>query len=238
MASAGYKKVLLKLSGESLSRSGEKGLVYDSCEQIALKIKELHILGIQIGIVIGGGNIFRGATFAKEMVRVNADSIGMLATIINALALREALEKVGIGAKVLSSVACDGIVKQYRYDLAQKYLGQGLVVLFAGGTGNPYFSTDTAAALRACEMGADLLIKGTKVDGIYDKDPNIGSGALKYDSLTYSQLLEKRLKIMDAAAVVLCRDNCVPICVIDIFDKGALSKVVLGEKTGTLVTGE
>ena len=238
MAPAAYCKILLKLSGEALAAPGEKDLSFAACQQMALKIKELHILGVRIGVVIGGGNIFRGAALAAEFVRDRADAIGMLATIINALTLKEAVEQAGMRAAVLSALECPGVVKKYSLDRAAKYFGEGKVVLFAGGTGNPYFSTDTAAALRACEMGADLLVKGTKVAGIYDRDPMLEAGAKKYDTLTYSEVLNRKLAVMDATAIALCRDNRIPVCVIDIFEKGALSKAVLGEKTGTLVTGD
>jgi uridylate kinase len=232
-----YKKILLKLSGEALCEKDKKGLSYTASKQMAQKISKLIALGVQLGIVIGGGNLFRGKSF-PSIARVKADSIGMLATVINAGVLKEALASVGVKAIVLSAAGFDGVAEKYSFDNACRFFQEGYTVIFAGGTGNPYFSTDTAAALRSCEMGADVLLKGTKVDGVYDKDPVEFSDAVKYDFLSYSQLLEKRLQVMDQTAVALCQDCGIKILVVDIFKEGALEKVALGEKIGTLVSGE
>ncbi len=234
-----YKRILLKLSGQSLAQEGGYGLSADACQTMAQNIKELQFLEVQVAVVIGAGNIFRGQMASEaKMQRVPADHIGMIATLINGIALKQALQNLDVRAKVLSAFACHEMVAEYSFEKASKYFNRGEIVIFVGGTGHPYFTTDTAAALRAAEMNCDLLIKATKVSGIYDKDPVQFRDAAHFAQLSYTDILAKDLKVMDPAAVSLCRDNNIPICVVDVFEKGSLTRAVLGEKVGTIVTGK
>ena len=233
-----YRRILLKLSGEVLGNR-ETGDCIDpeNLAFMAERIKKVRALGCEVGIVLGGGNIFRGLTgTGKGVDRVTGDSMGMLATVINALAMMNALEAIGVPARVMTSIEMTKIAEPFIQRKALAYLKKGEVCIFAGGTGNPYFSTDSAAALRACEIGADALLKATKVDGIYTADPKKDPKAKKFTSLKYEAALEKRLKVMDSAAFALCMDNSVPIVVFDFFDKNALEGVVKGGQVGTLVS--
>jgi uridylate kinase len=233
-----YRRVLLKLSGEVLGNpeTGEC-IDPDKLAFMAAKVKKVQSLGCEVGIVLGGGNIFRGLTGAgKGVDRVTGDSMGMLATVINALAMMNALESIGVPARVMTSMEMTKIAEPFIQRKALGYLKKGEVCIFAGGTGNPYFSTDSAAALRASEIGADVLLKATKVDGIYTADPKKDPKAKKYSQLKYETALEKRLKVMDSAAFALCMDNSIPIIVFDFFDKNALERLVKGDAVGTLVS--
>jgi len=233
---AKYKRILLKLSGEALA--GETGIGIDpvALRGMAEQIKEVRDLGIEVVVVIGGGNIFRGITGSKAGVeRATGDYMGMLATIINALALQDALEKSNVETRVQSAITMHQVAEAFIRRRAVRHLEKARVVIFGGGTGNPYFSTDTAAALRANEIGADVILKATKVDGIYDSDPLKNAKAKRYTRLSYLEALQKQLKVMDATAFSLCMDNHMPIIVFDIFKEHNLKRVVLGEKVGTLV---
>ncbi|MCQ2389405.1 MAG: UMP kinase [Kiritimatiellae bacterium] len=233
-----YRRILLKLSGEVLGNR-ETGEAIDPSRLafMAERVKKLHKTGVQIGIVLGGGNIFRGLTGVDGGVnRVVGDSMGMLATIINGLAMMNALESVGVPARVMTAIDMPKLAEPYIQRRAMRHLEKGRVCIFAGGTGNPYFSTDSAAALRASEIGADALLKATKVDGVYTADPKKDPKAKKYASLKYETALEKRLKVMDSAAFALCMDNGIPIVVFDFFDGDALERVVKGDAVGTLVS--
>ena len=233
-----YRRILLKLSGEVL-KNREKGDCIDA-EHLAFmaeRVKKIHKLGVEVGIVLGGGNIFRGLSGAKNGVnRVVGDSMGMLATIINALAMMNALESIGVPTRVMTAIEMPKLAEPFIQRRALRHLEKGRVVIFGGGTGNPFFSTDSAAALKASEIGADALLKATKVDGIYTADPMKDPKAKKYGSLKYETALEKRLKVMDSAAFALCMDNDIPIVVFDFFDGDALERVVRGEEVGTLVS--
>ena len=234
-----YKRILLKLSGEVLGNR-ESGECIDPATLafMAQRVKKIHSLGCEIGIVLGGGNIFRGLQgCSKGVNRVIGDSMGMLATIINALAMMNALESLGVPTRVMTSIEMPKLAEPFIQRRALRHLQKGRVVIFGGGTGNPYFSTDSAAALKASEIGADALLKATKVDGIYTADPKKDPTAKKYASLKYETALEKRLKVMDSAAFALCMDNAIPIVVFDFFDKNALERVVKGDVVGTLVRG-
>lgn len=231
-----YRRVLLKLSGEMLA--GDAGFGFDSkiIGRLADEVKEIHKVGVEIGLVIGGGNIFRGVQADSQgLDRVAGDYMGMLATAINALALQAALESRGMATRVLSAIEMRQIAEPYIRRRAVRHLEKGRVVVFACGTGNPYFTTDTAASLRAMEIGADVLIKGTKVDGIYDSDPKKNPKAKKYNVLSFMNVLQDRLKVMDAAAISLCMDNDLPIVVFDVAVDGSLKKLIMGEPVGTLV---
>ena len=230
-----YGRVLLKLSGEALG--GADGCLDGGrLAWTAQRVKELLAAGVQVGIVCGGGNIFRGLSGeGRGVERTTGDTMGMLATVINSLAICDALEREGVGAKVFSSVEMPKVAELFTRRRALECLAAGSVAIFAGGTGNPYFSTDSAAALRACEIGADALVKATKVDGIYTADPKKDPSAARFDTLDYATALEKRLKVMDAAAFALCMDNSMPIIVLDFFDSGAMLRAVRGEKAGTVV---
>jgi len=233
-----YKRVLLKLSGEALMGDQHFGVEHQACKKIALSIKEVYSLGIEIGVVVGGGNIFRGSQAAEfEFSRTPADHIGMLATSINGLILQQSLAAVGIESRVMSAIG-DAVVDKYVWVHAMDYLRRGIVVIFVGGTGNPYFTTDTAGALRASEIGAGVLLKATKVDGIYSEDPKKNPCAQKYLTLTYTEVLMKRLNVMDAAAIALCRENQIPIYVFNLFEEGSLKKAICFQQGGTLVTGD
>lgn len=232
-----FSRVLLKLSGEALLGAEDYGIDPQMLTRIAGEIAEVTRLGIQLGVVIGGGNIFRGAGLAHAgMDRVTGDHMGMLATVINALALQDALERFGGHARVMSALQMHEVCEDYIRRRAIRHLEKGRVTIFAAGTGNPFFTTDTAAALRAIEIGADVLIKATKVDGVYTADPHKDAAATRYDHLTFDQVIADKLGVMDATAVVMCRENDVPIRVYDLHARGDLLRIVQGEDVGTLVT--
>jgi len=233
-----HRRILLKLSGEALMGNGDYGIDPDMLARIAGEIKDVGALGIQLAIVIGGGNIFRGAGLARAgMDRVTGDHMGMLATVINALALQDALERVGAHARVMSALQIHEVSEDYIRRRAIRHLEKGRVAIFAAGTGNPFFTTDTAAALRAIEIGADVLAKGTKVDGVYTADPVKDRQATRYDRLTFDRVINDRLNVMDTTAVVMCRENSVPIRVFNLQVAGELLRLARGENVGTLVTG-
>jgi uridylate kinase len=235
---ARYKRILLKLSGEILAGAAGYGLDEDVLHGIAAEIAAVHRSGVQIGVVLGGGNIFRGlAAASRGMDRVAADSMGMLATVINSLALQHALEKQGVFTRVQSAIDMHKVAEPFIRRRAVRHLEKGRVVIFAAGTGNPYFTTDTAAALRAIEVGAEVVLKGTRVDGVYDKDPERHGDAARYERITYLDVLQQGLKVMDSTAVSLCMDNKLPIVVFDVGRPGNLARVVDGEPVGTLVGG-
>jgi uridylate kinase len=239
MAGPFYKRVLLKLSGESLA--GEQGYGIDprTITTIADEIREVVACGVQLALVIGGGNIFRGlAASSKGMDRASADYMGMLATMINSLAMQDALEKIGVFTRVQSAIEMQAVAEPYIRRRAIRHLEKGRVVIFGAGTGNPYFTTDTAASLRAMEIGADVILKGTKVDGVYSADPKKDPDAVRYTRLSYIEVLKKGLQVMDATATSLCMDNNLPIIVFDVTTNGNVKKVVFGEEIGTIVKGE
>jgi len=231
-----YKRILLKLSGEALLGGGKFGIGYRALANIAQELEDIHKLGVEIAIVIGGGNIFRGGT-VKEMDRVPADYMGMLATVINALALQEVLEKRGMHTRVMSAIEMKEIAEPYIRRRAIRHLEKGRVVIFAAGTGSPFFTTDTAATLRATEINAQIILKATKVDGVYDSDPLKFKDATKFDRLTYMEVLEKHLKVMDATAISLCIDHNIPIIVFNLGIKGNIRRAVHGENIGTVIKG-
>ncbi|WP_314346883.1 UMP kinase [Fusobacterium massiliense] len=234
-----YKRILLKLSGEALMGEQEFGISSEVIASYAKQIKEIADLGVEVSIVIGGGNIFRGISGAAQGVdRVTGDHMGMLATVINSLALQNSIEKLGVQTRVQTAIEMPKIAEPFIKRKAQRHLEKGRVVIFGAGTGNPYFTTDTAAALRAIEMNTDVVIKATKVDGIYDKDPVKFKDAKKYETVTYNEVLAKDLKVMDATAISLCRENKLPIIVFDSLTEGNLKKVIMGEKIGTIVVAE
>jgi uridylate kinase len=233
-----YRRILLKLSGEAMGGKDGYGINPQAIQELAAQIGEVRQLGVQVVIVIGGGNIFRGLQGSEQGIeRATGDYMGMLATIINALALQDALEKQGIPTRVQSALNVMQVAEAFIRRRAVRHLEKGRVVIFSGGTGNPYFSTDTAAALRANEIGAEVLLKATKVDGIYDSDPRKNPQAKRYDQITYLEALQRRLQVMDSTAFSLCMDNRMPIIVFDLFKPHNLRRVVMGEKVGTLVTG-
>ena len=235
-ATAVYRRILLKLSGEALMGADAYGINRAVIERVAQEIKTVAATGVQLAIVVGGGNIFRGvAPAAAGMDRASADHIGMLATVINSLALQEALERVGLAVRVQSALRMDQIVEPYIRRRAIRHLEQGRVVIFAAGTGNPFFTTDTAASLRAMEIGADIVLKATKVDGVYDRDPAKHPDASRYDEISFSKVLEDRLRVMDATSIALCRDQNLPVRVFNINKPGMLLRIVRGEREGTLV---
>ena len=234
-----YGRVLLKLSGEALMGEQQFGIDPVVTTQIAKDIAEIQGLGVQVAVVIGGGNLFRGlAASAKGMDRATADYMGMLATVINGLAMQDALEHVGINTRVASAIEMRAVAEPFIRRRAVRHLEKGRVVVFAAGTGNPYFTTDTAAALRAMEMKADVILKGTKVDGIYTADPMLNPAATKYDNISYLKVLAEGLKVMDATAISLCMDNKLPIVVFNLRTPGNLRRVIMGEPVGTTVTAE
>jgi uridylate kinase len=234
-----YGRVLLKLSGEALLGEKAFGIDRNFADYLAGEIHEIHDLGVEVAIVIGGGNIFRGVSDnARGMDRVSADQMGMLATVINGLALQDALERAEVVTRVLSAIEIRQVAEPFIRRRAIRHMEKKRVVVFAAGTGNPYFSTDTAAALRAMEIKAEIILKGTKVDGIYDKDPVKNPDARRFESLTYMDVLKKGLAVMDGTAVALCKDNGLPIIVYDLKQKGNLRRIVMGEKIGTMVKGE
>lgn len=231
-----YGRVLLKLSGEALMGEGPQGIRREVLERIAGELKAVGDSGVQLAVVVGGGNIFRGvAPAAAGMDRVRADYMGMLATVINALALEDALRRQGAGVRVQSAIELRSMVEPYARERALRHLQKGRILIFAGGTGNPFFTTDTAASLRALEIDAEILLKATRVDGVYSKDPLQHADARRYEALTYDQALEQRLGVMDAAAIALCRERGLPIRVFDIGKPGSALRIVLGENEGTLV---
>lgn len=239
MESPFYKKILLKLSGEALMGEQEFGISSDVITSYAKQIKEIVDLGVEVSIVIGGGNIFRGISGAAQGVdRVTGDHMGMLATVINSLALQNSIEKLGVPTRVQTAIEMPKVAEPFIKRRAQRHLEKGRVVIFGAGTGNPYFTTDTAAALRAIEMETDVVIKATKVDGIYDKDPVKFADAKKYEKVTYNEVLAKDLKVMDATAISLCRENKLPIIVFNSLVEGNLKKVVMGENIGTTVVAD
>jgi uridylate kinase len=232
-----YRRILLKLSGEALGGKGSTGIASDAVQETARQIAGVRELGVQIVIVVGGGNIFRGLSGSEQGIeRATGDYMGMLATVINALALQDQLEKLGVETRVQSAISMPQVAESFIRRRAMRHLEKGRVVVFGGGTGNPYFSTDTAAALRANEIGAEVILKATKVDGIYDSDPAKNPNAKRYEQVSYLEALQKQLKVMDSTAFSLCMDNKMPIIVFDLFKANNLRSVVLGEKVGTLVT--
>lgn len=232
-----YKRVLLKLSGEALAAGRGLGVDADKIREISLEIADVQALGVEVAIVVGGGNFFRGVTDqARNMDRVAADHMGMLATVINALALQDALEKVNVQTRVMSAIEMNQVAEPYIRRRAIRHLEKGRAVIFAAGTGNPYFSTDTAASLRAMEIKADVLLKATKVEGIFDADPVISKDAVKFEQITYMEILRLGLKVMDTTAVSLCKDNNLPMIIFNMNRPGNILRVVSGEKIGSLVT--
>jgi len=232
-----YGRILLKLSGEALGGESGVGISPEAVQDMARQIGEVRELGVQVVVVVGGGNIFRGLQGSERGVeRATGDYMGMLATVINALALQDALEKIGIATRVQSAITMAQVAEPFIRRRAVRHLEKGRVVIFGGGTGNPYFSTDTAAALRANEIGAEVILKATKVDGIYDSDPKTNTKAKRYAEIKYLDALQKQLKVMDSTAFSLCMDNKMPIIVFDLFRPHNLKRVVMGEKVGTLVT--
>ena len=231
-----YGRILLKLSGEVLAGDGSFGIDPERVKALAAEVTEVAQAGVQIGLVVGGGNFFRGvAAAAQKMERVTADHMGMLATVINALALQDALEKQGVYTRVQTSIEMNQVAEPFIRRRAMRHLEKGRVVIFAGGTGNPYFSTDTAASLRAMEIKADAILKATKVDGIYDADPMKVDGARKFNQITYMDVLKLGLKVMDSTAISLCKDNDLPIVIFNLNHRGNIRRVVLGEKIGSMV---
>ena len=236
MADIKYKRVLLKLSGEALAPQGSSGIDPEAAKLISNQIKNCVQIGANLAIVIGGGNIWRGKVGLElGMDRATADYMGMLATVMNSLALMDALENIGVTTRVQTSIEMRAIAEPYIRRRALRHIEKDRVVIFAGGTGNPYFTTDTAAALRAVEINAELLIKATKVDGIYDSDPKKNPDAKKFDRLTYMDALNKQLQVMDATAISLCMENHMPLMVLNLWEEGSLKKALMGEKVGTLV---
>ena len=233
-----FRRILLKLSGEALGGEAASGINPEAVHDMARQVAEVRELGVEVVIVVGGGNIFRGLQGSERGIeRATGDYMGMLATVINALALQDALEKQKVPTRVQSAITMSQIAEPFIRRRAVRHLEKGRVVIFAAGTGNPYFSTDTAAALRANEIGAEVVLKATKVDGVYDKDPKKFSDAVRYDRVSYGEAISKRLKVMDAAAFALCQDNKMPIIVFNFFKPHNLRRVMLGEEIGTLVTG-
>ncbi len=233
-----FKRIILKVTGEVFAGPQQYGIDGPTVKAFALEIKEVKEMGCDLALVIGGGNIFRGAVASEMgMDRASADTMGMLATVINSLALQDALEKQGVSTRVLSAIEMRQVAEPYIRRRATRHLEKGRVVIFAGGTGNPYFTTDTTASLRAMEIGAEVILKATKVEGVYDADPFKDKGAKKFEELTYIEVLNKELKVMDSTAISLCMDNQLPIIVFNIMEKGNIKRVVSGESIGTLVSG-
>ncbi|HEX5214966.1 MAG TPA: UMP kinase [Vicinamibacterales bacterium] len=236
MSAPAYSRVLLKLSGEALMGDQAYGIDPPTATQIAREIGEIQQLGVQTAVVIGGGNVFRGlAASARGMDRATADYMGMLATVINALALQDALEKIGVTTRVVTAIEMRAVAEPFIRRRAVRHLEKGRVVVFAAGTGNPYFTTDTAAALRAMEMRAEVILKGTQVDGVYTADPKTTPTAQRYETISYLEVLDKQLKVMDATAISLCMDNKLPIIVFKLREPGNLRRVIMGEPVGTIV---
>lgn len=238
MAELKYKRILLKLSGEALGGSMGYGIDVTEAEAIASRIKEVHELGVDVSVVIGAGNLWRGKQgLERGMDRSTADYMGMLATVMNAMALMDALERLGVFTRVLSAIEMRAIAEPYIRRRAVRHLEKHRVVIFGAGTGNPFFSTDTAAALRATEIDAQVVIKATKVDGVYDSDPKKNPDAKKFDQLSYIEVLNRRLEVMDSTAITLCMENKIPILVVNLWDPKALIQALYGEPVGTLVSG-
>jgi uridylate kinase len=236
MTQAAYKRVLLKLSGEALMGEDAYGINRATIERMVADVKEVAKLGVELAIVIGGGNIFRGvAPGAQGMDRATADYMGMLATVMNSLALADAMRQQGMTARVMSAISIEQVVEPYVRPKALQYLEEGKIVIFAAGTGNPFFTTDTAAALRGSEIGAQVVLKATKVDGVYSADPNKDPSATRYSSISFDEAISRHLQVMDATAFALCRDQKLPIRVFSIVKPGALARIMLGEDEGTLV---
>ncbi|HET8916757.1 MAG TPA: UMP kinase [Candidatus Binatia bacterium] len=233
-----YKRIILKVTGEVFAGPHKFGIDGKTVKAFAQEIQEVKEMGCELALVIGGGNIFRGAVASEiGMDRASADTMGMLATVINSLALQDALEKLGVSTRVLSAIEMRQVAEPYIRRRATRHLEKGRVVIFAGGTGNPYFTTDTTASLRAMEVGAEVILKATKVEGVYDADPLKHAGAHKFEELTYIEVLNRELKVMDSTAISLCMDNQLPIIVFNIMEKGNIKRVVSGEPIGTLVSG-
>lgn len=231
-----YQRILLKLSGEALMGEGEFGIDPKVLDRMALEVGQLIGIGVQVGLVVGGGNLFRGAELsAAGMDRVTGDHMGMLATVMNALALRDALERSNISTRVMSAIPMSGVVEHYDRRKAIRHLKGGEVVIFSAGTGNPFFTTDSAACLRGIEIDADLVLKATKVDGVYNADPMKDSNAIKYDRLSFDEALDKKLGVMDLTAICLCRDHDMPVRVFNMNQPGVLAKIMVGESEGTLI---
>jgi uridylate kinase len=236
MAQPVFKRVLLKLSGEALMGDDAYGINRETVNAIVLQVKEIVDMGVQVGIVVGGGNIFRGiAPAAEGMDRATADYMGMLATVMNAMALQDAMKHAGVAARVQSALNIEAVAEPYIRGKAIRYLEEGKVVIFGAGTGNPFFTTDTAAALRGVEIDAEIVLKATKVDGIYTADPKKDPRATRYDTVSFDEAINKNLKVMDATAFTLCRDQKMPIAVFSIFKQGALKNIILGQNEGTRV---
>ena len=234
-----YQRVLLKLSGEALLGNAEFGINSQAISSIVPEIVEIVNLGVQLGIVIGGGNIFRGINLQTDGInRVSADHIGMLATVMNGLAMRDVIRKTGVEARVMSAIPIPAICETYTQQQANIHLQKGRVLIFVAGTGNPFFTTDSAASLRAIEIGADLMIKATKVDGVFTSDPILNPDAKRFSKLTYDAVIEQKLAVMDTTAVVLCRDNNLPLRVLDMGKAGALTRAIAGSDEGTLIYSE
>jgi len=232
-----YKRIMLKISGEALAGEKSTGIDYDTVYNIAKEIKEIRRMGVEIGVVIGGGNIFRGGRGKNFKIdRVVGDYMGMLATVINSIALQDILEQMGVQTRVLTAIEMHEIAEPFIRRRAQRHLEKGRVVIFGSGTGNPYFTTDTAAALRAIEMGADVILKATKVSGVYSGDPEIDKNAKRFSKLSYIDVLNKQLKVMDATAISLCMDNKIPIIIFNLKEKGNIKKVVQKKNIGTIIT--
>jgi len=232
-----YKRIILKVTGEIFAGPQSFGIDGKTVKAFAQEIKEVKELGCEMALVVGGGNIFRGAVASEiGMDRASADTMGMLATVINSLALQDALEKLGVSTRVLSAIEMRQVAEPYIRRRATRHLEKGRVVIFAGGTGNPYFTTDTTASLRAMEVGAEVILKATKVEGVYDADPFKDKGAMKFEELTYIEVLNRKLKVMDSTAISLCMDHQLPIVVFNLMEKGNIKRVVAGEAIGTLVS--
>ncbi len=231
-----YKRLLLKLSGEFLGGSKGEGFDFEVIKSLSQQICQVQNLGFEVGVVLGGGNFFRGTkNIPLEMDRVSADHIGMMATMMNGVCIKESLISEGKKAEILTGLIAPGVAETFSKTKAINLIKNGTILVFAGGTGNPFFSTDTAAVLRALEVEADIVIKGTKVDGVYDKDPMEDQSAKRYDELTFDEILEKNLRVMDAAAIALCRENSMPLCVLSIIEEGSLINFLKGDKVGTLI---
>ena len=237
MAELKYKRILLKLSGEALGGEGGLGINVDEADVIANRVKEVYDMGVEVALVIGAGNLWRGKQgLERGMDRATADYMGMLGTVMNALAVMDALERAGVYTRVMSAIEMRAIAEPYIRRRAVRHLEKGRVVIFGAGTGNPFFSTDTAAALRATEIDAQVVIKATKVDGVYDADPKKNPDAKKFDTLSYIEVLNRRLEVMDSTAITLCMENKIPILVVNLWDSKAITSALYGEKVGTLVT--
>jgi uridylate kinase len=239
MAATQFKRILVKLSGEALLGDADYGIDPVMLKRVASEIVEVAGMGVEVAVVLGGGNIFRGAGLARSgMDRVTADQMGMLATVINSLAMQDAVEAIGAHARVMSAIRINEVCEDFVRRRAIRHLEKGRIVIFAAGTGNPFFTTDSAASLRAIEIGADLLLKATKVNGVYSDDPMKNPAATRYDKLSFDRVLDDRLAVMDATAIVLCRDNRLPLRVFNLNNAGDLQRVVRGENVGTLVTND